>query len=318
MLKLIASVVSVVALMPWLVLGLIAMGAVIRWASLGHLSVADSILIGIAVLVVRQFWTVQMGMRGLVVTDMVQGIVAYIGSAVLCLGLLLFYFKGLSNLGQLNETQLSLPAFGSESGGWYYFGIVAAGIIGSLCWPMIFTRIYTAGSVREVKKGTLQTMVIGFVFFVPLMAVALCAASMPFAAKDPVSAFFAICQDAGGTWLLAFGLLVVFAASMGFVEGVTQAIGTQVANDIIGVIRPLRDKQELYLAKGASRRHRYPGRASGASHGPGLNIGDRDATRSARIDSTIAAPAVAALRDPARHSDASPRDLPVYNLRSNT
>lgn len=250
-LKLVASAISVVALLPWLILGLIAMGSVIQWASLGQLSVADSILIGIAVLVVRQFWTVQMGMRGLIVTDMVQGVVAYVGSAVLCLGLLFFYFKGFSNLGQLTETQLSLPDFGSESGGWWYFGIVASGIIGSLCWPMIFTRIYTAGSVREVKKGSLQAMVIGFVFFVLLMAVAFCAAPLSLASKDPVSAFFAISQDAGGTWLLAFALLIVFAASMGFVDGVTQSIGTQVANDIFGVVRPLGDKQELYLAKGA-------------------------------------------------------------------
>ena len=39
---------------------------------------------------VRQIWTVQMGMRGLVITDLVQGIVAYGGSALLCLGLLWF------------------------------------------------------------------------------------------------------------------------------------------------------------------------------------------------------------------------------------
>lgn len=250
-LKLIASAISVVALLPWLILGLIAMGSVIQWASLGHLSIAESILIGIAVLVVRQFWTVQMGMRGLIITDMVQGIVAYVGSAILCLGLIIFYFGGIGSLGQLTDAQLSLPDFGSPSGGWYYFGIVAAGIIGSLCWPMIFTRIYAAGSVREVKKGSLQTMIIGFVFYVLLMVFALCAASSPLAMKDPASAFFAISQDAGGTWLLAFALLIVFAASMGFVDGVVQAIGTQFANDIVGVVRPLGDKQELYIAKGA-------------------------------------------------------------------
>lgn len=250
-LKLLASAISVVALVPWLILGLIAMGAVVQWASLGNLSVRDSILLGIVVLVVRQFWTVQMGMRGLIITDMVQGIVAYFGASVLCLGLLIFYFDGLSNLGRLTESQLSLPGFASENGGLYYFGIVAAGIIGSLCWPMIFTRIYTAASVQEVKKGSLQTMVIGFVFCVLLMAVALCAAPLPIAANAPVSSFFAITQDAGGTWLLAIALVIVFAAGMGFVDGVTQAIGTQVANDIIGVIRPLRDKQELYLAKAA-------------------------------------------------------------------
>ena len=250
-LKLIGSAISVVALVPWLVLGLIAMGAVVQWASLGKLSDADSILIGIAVLVVRQFWTVQMGMRGLILTDMVQGIVAYIGSAILCLGLLIFYFGGISNMSKLTDAQLSLPGFGSDEGGLYYFGIVAAGIIGSLCWPMIFTRIYTAASVREVKKGSLQTMAIGFVFCVLLMFVALCAAPIPFAAANPVSSFFAIALDAGGTWLLAIALVIVFAAGMGFVDGVTQAIGTQVANDIVAVVHPLRDKQELYLAKAA-------------------------------------------------------------------
>jgi Na+/proline symporter len=248
-LKMIASAISVVALVPWLILGLIAMGAVIQWASMGRLSDADSILIGVVVLVVRQFWTVQMGMRGLIVTDMVQGIVAYLGAAVLCLGLLIFYFDGLGNLDRLSEAQLTLPGFGSESGGLYYFGIVAAGIVGSLCWPMIFTRIYTAASVKEVKTGSLQTMVIGFVFFVLLMLVALCAAPLPFAAANPVSAFFATAQDAGGTWLLAASLVIVFAAGMGFVDGVTQAIGTQVANDIVGVVRPLSDKQELIMAK---------------------------------------------------------------------
>ncbi|MGP3943711.1 hypothetical protein [Streptomyces sp. 6N106] len=46
-------------------------------------------------------------------------------------------------------------------------------------------------------------------------------------------------------------LVMVFAAGMGFVDGVTQAIGTQIANDVVGVVRPLSDKQELYLAKAA-------------------------------------------------------------------
>lgn len=248
-LKLVASAISVVALVPWLILGLIAMGSVIQWASLGRLSDADSILIGILVLVVRQFWTVQMGMHGLIVTDMVQGIVAYVGSALLCLGLLVFYFGGLGNLDRLSDAQLTLPGFGSDSGGLYYFGIVTAGIVGSLCWPMIFTRIYTAASVKEVKTGALQTMVIGFVFCVLLMLVALCVAPLPFAASNPVSSFFALAQDAGGTWLLAAALVIVFAAGMGFVDGVTQAIGTQVANDVVGVLRPLSDKQELVLAK---------------------------------------------------------------------
>lgn len=249
--KTISSIISAVALFPWLVLGLQAMGAVISWASLGHLSVTTCILLGVVVIAVRQLWTIQMGMRGLVISDMVQGIVAYLGSAVLCLGLLLFYFGGVGGVGDLPAAQLSLPGFDSPVGGWFYFSIVASGIIGSLCWPMIFVRIYTGGSVSEVKKGVLQTMVISLVFYGLLILVALAAVPLAVAASDPQNAWFAISQDAGGTWLLAVAVLIVFAATMGFVDGVVQSLGTQVANDIVGVVKPLRDKEEIIIAKSA-------------------------------------------------------------------
>jgi Na+/proline symporter len=247
--KSMSSTISAIALFPWLVLGLQAMGAVIRWASLGNLSVTSSILIGVAVIAVRQIWTVQMGMRGLVITDMVQGIVAYLGSAVLCIGLLLLYFHGFSSVRHLPSANLSLPGFSSPVGGWFYFSIVASGMIGSLCWPMIFVRIYTGGSVREVKKGALQTMIISLVFYGLLILVAMAAIPLKAITADPQAAWFQLNKVAGGPWLLAVALLIVFAATMGFVDGVIQSLGTQVANDIVGVARPLRDKQEIVVAK---------------------------------------------------------------------
>lgn len=249
--KAISSMISALALFPWLVLGLQAMGAVISWASIGRLSVTTCILLGVAVIAVRQLWTIQMGMRGLIISDMVQGIVAYLGSAILCVGLLLLYFRGFGSVGELPSAQLSLPGFDSPVGGWFYFSIVASGIIGSLCWPMIFVRIYTGGGVREVKKGVIQTMVISLVFYGLLILVALAAVPLAVAAGDPQSAWFSVAQDAGGTWLLAVAVLIVFAATMGFVDGVVQSLGTQVANDIVGVAKPLRDKQEIIVAKSA-------------------------------------------------------------------
>jgi SSS family solute:Na+ symporter len=74
---------------------------------------------------------------------------------------------------------------------------------------------------------------------------------LAFAAGNPESAWFAIARHAGGTWLLAAALLIVFGATMGFVDGVVQSLGTQMANDIVGVLRPLRDKQEIVVAKSA-------------------------------------------------------------------
>ncbi|MGW3469476.1 sodium:solute symporter family protein [Saccharopolyspora sp. NPDC000995] len=249
--KPLSSIISSLALFPWLVLGLQAMGAVISWASFGRIPLTTCIVVGVGLIAIRQFWTIQMGMRGLIISDMVQGIVAYVGSALLSLGLIMFYFHGLSGVGELPAAKLTLPDFDSTVGGWFYFGIVAAGIIGSLCWPNIMTRIYTAGSVRQVKKGVIQTMVITLLFYGLMTLVAMAAIPLAIAAGNPEAAWFSIAEDAGGTWLLAAAVLIVFAAAMGFVDGVVQSLGTQMANDIIGIMRPLRDKQEIVIAKSA-------------------------------------------------------------------
>lgn len=247
--KAISSLISVVALFPWLVLSMQAMGVVVQWATNDKLTATESILIGVAIIAIRQVWTVQMGMRGLIITDMVQGIVAYLGSALLCVGLLLFTFHGFHPIRTLPSASLSLPGFGSAVGGWYYFSLVASGVIGSLCWPMIFARIYTGGGVREVKKGALQTMIISLVFYGLLMLVAMDASSLGYAAGSPQLAWFAVAKTTGGSWLLAMALLIVFAATMGFVDGLIQSMGAQVANDIIGTVRPLRDRQQIIIAK---------------------------------------------------------------------
>ena len=110
---------------------------------------------------VRQIWTVQMGMRGLVITDLVQGIVANGGSALLCLGLLWFSREAsYANLATLPSELLRLPGQGGQYGVWYVSSLILTGVIGSLCWPTSYQRIYTASGVGAVKKGTVQTMIV--------------------------------------------------------------------------------------------------------------------------------------------------------------
>src|SRR5882762_5021696 len=86
--KVVASLIGIVSLFPWVVLGMQALGTVFELASAGAWSVTTCLLIGLAVIIVRQYWTVRMGMRGLIMTDMFQGLVAYVFSAGLCLVLL--------------------------------------------------------------------------------------------------------------------------------------------------------------------------------------------------------------------------------------
>jgi Na+/proline symporter len=85
----IASFIGVVSLFPWIITGMQALAALFHVASNGHWSYTTSLIMGLAAIVVRQIWTVQMGMRGLIMTDVFQGAVAYGGAALICVLMLL-------------------------------------------------------------------------------------------------------------------------------------------------------------------------------------------------------------------------------------
>jgi Na+/proline symporter len=247
--KVMASIIGVVSLFPWIVLAMQAMGAIFRWASLNELGIWTALFLGMGTIFIRQYWTVRMGMRGLVITDMLQGIVAYFGAGLICIGLLLFFFDGFSEIGSLDPAMYQLPGHGSELGGWYFAAITFTGIIGALCWPTSYQRIYTAKNVRHVKWGTFLTLPTAGIFYILLTLVAMAAASVPAVAADPQNGWFILTQEAGGTVLLGLGVLVVFAASMGWIDGCIQVCGTQVANDIVGQFRDLDDRARIFVAK---------------------------------------------------------------------
>ncbi|GAB3857303.1 sodium:solute symporter family protein [Nocardioides maradonensis] len=251
--RVIASAIGVVCLFPWIVLGMQAMGLIFRFASFGHWSVTTCLIVGVAVIAVRQFWTVQMGMRGLVITDLVQGLVAYGLSALVCLGILFgpAHSGGFGAIGHLSDGLLRVPGDGGTYGPWYLFSLIATGVIGSLCWPTSYQRIYTAKGVRSVKKGTLQTMFVAGGFYLMLTLVALAAASVVDVAAAPQDGWFSVLYDRGGQWLLGMALVIVLAASMGWIDGCVQVCGAQIANDIVHVISPRSDFQLKVLAKGS-------------------------------------------------------------------
>lgn len=251
--RVIASAIGVVCLFPWIVLGMQAMGLIFRFASFGQWSVTTCLIVGVVVIAVRQIWTVQMGMRGLVITDLVQGIVAYGLAALVCLGILFGPADtgGFGAIGELPDALLRVPGDGGAYGPWYLFSLIVTGVIGSLCWPTSYQRIYTAKGVRSVKKGTLQTMVVAGGFYLMLTLVALAAASMTDIAGAPQDGWFTLLYDRGGQWLLGMALVIVLAASMGWIDGCVQVCGAQIANDIVHVISPRTDFQLKVVAKGS-------------------------------------------------------------------
>jgi SSS family solute:Na+ symporter len=246
----IGALVGIVSGVPWLVLGFKGLGDLFESLSLGAMGATSAVLVGVVLMVIRQVWTIRMGMRGVVISDMLQGIVAYIGGTLIIFGLIAWLIWGHGfSLTDLHAAMLQAPGLGSAVGPLYLFAIIFSGAIGGWCWPSIFIRIYTADSVRSVQRAGALGAPISFFYAMALVILGLLASLLPEVAKGPDTMWFTVCQMAGGPLLLGLGGVAVLAGTMGNVDGAIQATGAQVANDIVGNYRPLDHKQSVVIAK---------------------------------------------------------------------
>lgn len=248
--KRVASLIGIICVFPWVVLGIQALAILIEFASFGQWGVKTCLALGVVLIFIRQYWTVSMGMRGLIMTDVYQGIVAYGGSTVIFVMLMFGPDASFSNIAELPLNMLIVPgASGSEYGSLYMFSIIFSGVIGAMCWPMSFQRIYTASGVRAVKQGTLLTLLFVGGFYAILCLYALAVSQSPIVQANPQIGFFYSFLNSGGVWLLGFSLVIALAASIGHVDGCVQVCGTQFANDLATWKKPKTDRQLTILAK---------------------------------------------------------------------
>ena len=249
----VTSIIGVIAILPWVILGMQALATVFSIASGGTWALPVCLLVGLATVLIRQIWTVRMGMRGLVYTDMYQGLVAYVIAAAVCVLMLVAPNSpaNWSYLSELPNQLLFLPGDGDSYGPLYMFSSVFTGVVGALCWPMSFVRIYTANNVKSVKKSTNYAMLIAGGFYALLTVVMLAAAHITGVAANPQAGWTTLLENYGGVWLLGLGLTMIFAGSIGHIDGSVQAAGTQIANDIVGSRVKLTDKQKTLVSKGS-------------------------------------------------------------------
>ncbi len=246
----IAAVIGLVSGLPWLVLGMQALGNLFQAMSLGRLSFGAAVVVGVLVIAVRQIWTVRMGMRGVVISDYVQGMVAYVGGGLMLAGLIvwLMVVKG-SSLQGLDPRMYAIPSFGSAEGPLYIFALIFTGALGGWCWPYIFVRLFTADGVESLKKSAAIATPLTFLFGAALLIFGMLASQVPEAVAKPDDVWFTISQQAGGVVLLGLAGVVLLAASMGHTDGNIQAYGAQLANDLVGNYVELDQKAMIVVAK---------------------------------------------------------------------
>ncbi|HEX2842687.1 sodium:solute symporter family protein [Hyphomicrobium sp.] len=248
--KTIAAVVGIVSGIPWLVLGMQALGTLFQHMSLGTLSFAEAVIVGVAVIAFRQIWTVRMGMRGVVISDMAQGIAAYILGSAILVGLIVWmvYARGIT-FSSLDPQMFAIPSIGSKEGPLYVFSLILTGAIGGWCWPYIFVRLFTADGVKSLKKSAAVAVPLSLAFGVALLVFGMLASKVPGVSEHPNDVWFLVSKEAGGLWLLGLAGVVVLAASMGHTDGNIQATGAQIANDLIGNYWQLSERQLIVFAK---------------------------------------------------------------------
>jgi SSS family solute:Na+ symporter len=241
--RIVAAAIGIAGLYPWMVLGMQSLGAVFHALTLGRLGFTASVVLGVVVMSVRQIWTIRMGMRGIVISDVLQGLVAYVVGSLMCLGLIAWLATQGASFSVLPPARLALP--GPDSGQPLLFlSLTLLPLLSSLCWPDLFVRLYTGSGVASVKRSAALCAPLTFVFVSSLGVLALLAGTRPDVAAAPQDGWFTLALAAGGPALLALAGTIVFAASMGNIDATVQSCGAQIANDIVAVLRsrPMSDR----------------------------------------------------------------------------
>lgn len=237
--RVIAAIIGVIASFPWIVLGMQSLTLVFEYLSFGAVPAAGAAFIGIGVLVARQWWTVRLGARGLVISDFVQGIVAYLFGTVLILGLLTWLLTNGHGFGEVDPAFFTLPGPGSVDGPLYLFSLIATGALGGWCWPDIFVRLFASNSTHTIKRAAVMASPLLLIFGSSLCLLAMAASTYPGVADAPDEVWF-LTASIGGPIILTLAGVCVLAATMGNVGANLQALGAQIANDVVGVARGTR------------------------------------------------------------------------------
>lgn len=167
------SVVSVAALIPYLVLQLKGLGIIVSEASYGAIPAAAAVWIGTAALI---GYVVVSGVRGSAWTAALKD--AMILGVVIAIGvyLPLHYYGGYGAMFEAIDRAkpdfLTLPASGM-SPAWFISTVVLTSL-GMYVWPQFFAGVYTARSESVFRKNAvvlpLYQIVVLFVFFVGFAA----------------------------------------------------------------------------------------------------------------------------------------------------
>jgi solute:Na+ symporter, SSS family len=173
-LGILVSLVSIVALIPYLVLQFKGLGIIVEIAGYGAISSTAAIWIGAAV---ATAYVMVSGVRGSAWTAVVKDIMIVLVVVFLGIYLPLHYYGGLAPMfaaiEQAKPGFLALPERGESV--WWFSSTVLLSALGFYMWPHAFGSIYTARSPRVIRVNAiilpLYQLILVFAFLTGFAAI---------------------------------------------------------------------------------------------------------------------------------------------------
>lgn len=219
---------------PWQVLSIKTFGFLMTEATNG--TIPFNVGMGIITFVVLAY-IIFAGMRSVVVTDFVQGIISTVILLFAIVWIAHSLFGGFGPLVRdLTMQRPDLLTVNVSSG--YWTSIILTGTIGGYAWLEVFNRIFLAKNVTEVKKVAVGApiLVVLVTFFLLLLGTGTNFA--PGVAETGQSAFFAMASEAGGPLLLAGVGIIILAAGMSSIDSQLTTMGVVVSWNIVKEAKP--------------------------------------------------------------------------------
>lgn len=235
----VVAVVSIAALMPYLVLQLKGLGIIVSESSYGAISATAAIWIGTTATVV---YVVLSGVKGSVMTAALKDVMVLL--CVVGLGIVLPY-KLHGGIGPMftriiaeRPDFLTLPSSGMSPS--WFASTVLLTVLGFYMWPHTFGSVFTARDASVFRRNAalmpLYQLVLLFVFFIGFAALL----SVPgLKGADVDLALLRVTRDAFGPWIV--GLVGAAGLLTALVPG--SLILMSIATTLARILRPPRDGQ---------------------------------------------------------------------------
>lgn len=228
-LAVLVAVAGIVIGAPWQVASIKTFGFLMHEATNG--TVPFEVGMGIITLVTLGY-IVFAGMRSVVITDFIQGIISTVVLLVALVWIAYSLFGGFGALvGQVAAQQPDLFTVSDSSG--YWASIILTGAIGGYAWLDVFNRIFLAKNVREVKKVAVVAPLLVVVATFSLFLLGMGASLNPQLADAGQSSFFVMARMAGGPLLLAGVGIIILAAGMSSIDSQLTTMGVVVSWNIV-------------------------------------------------------------------------------------